>query len=290
MAEPAQAGNLARQLDEVSPSAARSPAAAARFFTHRSCLDCGATSPGSRPRSSWYRHPVTGAEWLCERCRKRAYQKMRAEQRRAAKAAAAGGGGEGGGQRAEVEEDEAAAGQAADLAAEQVPPQPAPQKKRQSGKRRKQAPAAEQQAGQQGKERQERKQPIQPEREQQQGEKRKKQKQEAEGHGQQQAKARAGGGAAAAAATEGQQADSDAATSSALGMAAEEGEPATAEGGVRMDEQTLQESCLLLLLAQCLEAGMGTPWALGWPPADAGAADAAAQPHVKQEVKQEDSW
>ena len=42
----------------------------------RRCLECGAaTRPGAPPQ--WYRHPLTGAEWLCVGCHHRIYYRLK---------------------------------------------------------------------------------------------------------------------------------------------------------------------------------------------------------------------
>lgn len=191
----------------------------AGFFTHRRCLECGAASPASRPRASWYRQPVTGAEWLCERCRKRAYQRMQSQQRRAAKAAAAAGSDSGGSSRAQGEQ----AGVKEEQAGVQQAAQPPGKETWQPGKRRRsEAPAAAdvRTQGQQGRQkRQKREQLVQGQQEQQHSERQKEQWGE---RGDQQG--------IATAAAEGQPTDSGSSTSSALGAPAEGAEAAAGEG------------------------------------------------------------
>lgn len=219
-------------------------------------LQCGATSPGARPRSSWYRHPVTGAEWLCERCRKREYQRMQSERRRAAKATAAtGNSSSGAGSRAQVWQAAIKKAPAAEPAAQQVV-QPPGKEDRQPGKRRKMdAPVTEgqQERGQQEGASQKRKQQSR-QQQQQQGRKR-----QTRGHGgecRQNVSASASDGAAAPAAVNGPLTDSDAATSSALGTASEHAEAATAEG-MCVDELSLQVGLRICLTRQSAVATCG---------------------------------
>ena len=72
-------------------------------MAQRRCLQCGSASPGAGKGSHWRRHPLTGAEWLCNPCRSRIYRQLNPRSNRQQKLQRAASSGDAG----EEEEEEA---------------------------------------------------------------------------------------------------------------------------------------------------------------------------------------
>jgi hypothetical protein len=53
----------------------------------RQCFQCGSHSPGFCRLDHWRRHPVTGQEWLCDSCGKRASYVIQTQHRKVPKPA-----------------------------------------------------------------------------------------------------------------------------------------------------------------------------------------------------------
>ncbi len=66
------------------PAEPRKLANVRREMAQRRCLRCGSASPGGGKKPCWYRHPVTGEEWLCVPCRSRLYRQLRKHSRQQA--------------------------------------------------------------------------------------------------------------------------------------------------------------------------------------------------------------